>query len=97
MDEFKEYSQGFDAFEKIAAKFQENPLEFKRQFMPSPKQADIAKELGGSHDPIRKLFDEYFELAKQEDKHDEIIRCMDSIIHLQETYAVNVVTSNELG
>ena len=25
MDEFKEYSQGFDAFEKIAAKFQENP------------------------------------------------------------------------
>ena len=32
MDEFKESSQGFDAFEKFAADFQENPLEFKRQF-----------------------------------------------------------------
>ena len=32
MDKFKESSQGFDAFEKIAARFQENPMEFKRQF-----------------------------------------------------------------
>ena len=35
MNEFKEYSQGFDAFEKIAAKFQENPMEFKKQFTES--------------------------------------------------------------
>ena len=38
MDESKEYSQGFDAFEKIAAKFQENPLEFKRQFTSDSDQ-----------------------------------------------------------
>ena len=96
MYEFKEYSHGFDAFEKIAAKFQENPLEFKQQFTSNPKQADITKVLGGRHGKIGKLFDEYLELAKQEDKHDEIIRCMDSIIHLQEKYTITAGI-DELG
>ena len=79
MGEFKEYSQGFDAFEKIAAKFQENPLEFKRQFTSNPKQEAITKGLDGK---LGELWKEYTELEKQGGKFVEIIRCMDSIIEM---------------
>ena len=79
MDEFKEYSQGFDAFEKIAAKFQEDPLQFKQQFTSNPKQEAITKVFDGK---LGELWEECIKLEKQEGKSDEIIRCMDSIIEM---------------
>ena len=92
MDEFKEYSQGFDAFEKIAAKFQENPLEFKRQFTSDSDQFTsdsdqsflqvLGDKLGDKLGEFGKLLNEYNELEKQGGKPDEIIRCIDSIIEL---------------
>ena len=73
-------TEEFDAFEKIAARFTKNPLEFKRQFTPRPEPSLPRTE---KWDKIEKLWDEYTKLVKQEGKDDEIIRCMDSIIQLK--------------
>ena len=66
-------------FEQLLAKFQENPIEFKNYIMDRPKPSLTKTE---SNVKIEKLWDEYTKLKKQEGKSDEIIRCMDSIIHL---------------
>ena len=72
-------TEKFDNIDLIAAKFQQNPFEFKRQFMTRPEPSLTRTE---RNDAVEKLWDEYTELVKQEGKSDEIIRCMDSIIQL---------------
>ena len=81
-------TEEFDAFEKIAARFQENPIEFKRQFTARPEPSLTRSE---KWDKIEKLWDEYTELIKQEGKEDEIIRCMDSIIQMDLLYKTQVL------
>ena len=46
-------------FEKIAAKFQEDPIKFKRRFMPSPEPHLTRTE---RNDELEKLYDELGEL-----------------------------------
>ena len=72
-------TEKFENIDLIAAKFQQNPFEFKRQFMARPEPSLTRTE---RNDAVEKLWDEYTELIKQEGKSDEIIRCMDSIIQL---------------
>ena len=52
-------------FELIAARFQQNPLDFKRQFMPRPEPSLTRSE---EWDKIEKLWDEYTKLIEQEGK-----------------------------
>ena len=81
-------TEEFDAIEKIAARFTQDPLEFKREFTLSPEPSLTRSE---EWDKIEKLWDEYAELVKQEGKEDEIIRCMDSIIQMDLLYKTQVL------
>ena len=72
-------TEEFDALKKLAARFQENPIEFKSQFTPRPEPSLTRSE---KWDRIEKLWDEYTELVKQEGNFAKIIGCMDSIIQL---------------
>ena len=72
-------TEEFDALKKLAARFQENPIEFKSQFTPRPEPSLTRSE---KWDRIEKLWDEYTELVKQEGNFAKIIDCMDSIIQL---------------
>ena len=81
-------TEEFDAFEEIAARFTQDPLEFKREFAPSPEPSLTRSE---EWDKIEKLWDEYTKLVKQEGKEDEIIRCMDSIIQMDLLYKTQVL------
>ena len=79
MDKFKESSQGFDAFEKIAARFQDiGPEEFRQQFMTSHEPPVVTKDMNPK---VIKLWEEFQNLQEQ-GKYEDIIRCMDSIINL---------------
>ena len=81
-------TEKFDNIDLIAAKFQQNPFEFKRQFMTRPEPSLTRTE---RNDELEKLYDEIGILGQQhnsyigeqQDTHKKIIECAEKIIALK--------------